>query len=468
MDTRAEFETRVALDFAIAEYEEHIRVARLSDDVNIDVLERAVTAQNALERLLPLRDSTQLPSLEELTDQISVLVQQRDLARRASNFTKAKELQERIDVMNYKIQKEEDAKRALLHSSQQRAEKSLTNADINYIEVGRDMLRRIMTDVTADPEPLPLEYIESCTDKFSDEKILGVGACGQVYEGIDTVLRRKFAVKRLEVKIFTESRIEHAKKTFEREILTLQHFRHPNICRLYGYFLSPDHQCLVFELAANGSLYDFLVQPKRRERLHWTARVNIALDVAKALEYLHDGNPGRICYHRDVKSANVCLKRNFTALLIDYGISKIILGDESNAMMTIMKTPGYAVHGTPGYICPTFAHTLRNYTSASEVFSLGIVLVELFTGVTKWSEVNGVPVDHFSRYGNEGVEKRPLEEDADVSARKWRDDVRREFVRLAVECISLNPGVRPPIQHMVDRLGKLASLARPWSPGERN
>jgi len=224
----------------------------------------------------------------------------------------------------------------------------------------------------------------------------------------------------------------------------------------------------VYELASNGSLYQFLKERDQHENLHWTMRIRIALDVARALEYLHGGKGGQVCFHRDVKSSNVCLKRDFTALLIDCGVARMTPQADSSLTMTIMESAGNGFRGTPGYICPAFARRLRNYGSAHEVFSLGVVMVELFTGLLQNEELDGEELDVFDQFSEDGIEKMNLLSAIDKSAGQWDIETKNLFTHLALGCIRANPRSRPKINEIVNMLGKLACKARPWSVGERN
>mmetsp|Transcript_40300 Transcript_40300/g.74584 ORF Transcript_40300/g.74584 Transcript_40300/m.74584 type:complete len:696 (-) Transcript_40300:97-2184(-) len=239
---------------------------------------------------------------------------------------------------------------------------------------------------------------------------------------------------------------------------------------MFAYHLSKDLQgehCLVYELASNGCLYNAI---KRKDTMHWTTRISIALDVSKALSYLHSGTSGQVCFHRDVKSANVVLRRDNTALLIDCGVSKMIPnGDSSDLTMTIMdSSTSNGIRGTPGYICPMFSRRQGRYSSANDVFSMGVVFAEIFTGLLQNSCLDGEDVDMFDKFSADGIEKGNLENDADESAGDWDEAIRREFSQMTSECLLLNPAKRPSIVDIVQRLGDLASKARPRSPGERN
>lgn len=113
-----------------------------------------------------------------------------------------------------------------------------------------------------------------------------------------------------------------------------------------------------------------------RLQLSWQRRLQIALDVATALSYLHGGRGGiNACYHRDIKSANICLKGNFTAQLIDCGLAKFVREENVTAASSASRKVG-----TPGYICPLYLNDVITYSAECDVFSFGIVLFELIVG----------------------------------------------------------------------------------------
>lgn len=232
---------------------------------------------------------------------------------------------------------------------------------------------------------------------------------------------------------------------------------HPNIAFLYGYHFADDlrgPKCLLFELAERGSLDRFLKSTEGRETLDWRVRINISLDIAKALNYLHQGGLGFVCFHRDVKPSNICLKHDFTAQLIDCGLSKIVAEDKSSLGVTVDSSRGVAL-GTPGYICKYYAGGGKEYESACDVFSLGIVLVELFTGCLQLTETNGQKTDLYDLYSLD-EEEQDLEGDVDELAGEWDVDARQQFASMAVGCIARKPKPRPKIDHIVSTLRELA------------
>ncbi|KAI2503197.1 serine/threonine kinase [Fragilaria crotonensis] len=268
------------------------------------------------------------------------------------------------------------------------------SSDDAKIEEDRSKLLHVMNTSSADPEELSLEYIERCIKK--DQK-LGSGAFGDVFLAEDSLLKKKFAVKMIRPTDSNEAAIKEIRRSFQTELSTLKRFQHPNIIALYGYSLNVNstQQCLVYEYATNGSLAGFFVDDGSRARLSAATRLSIMFELVRAVHFLHTGGckvkgKGWKVFHRDIKSANICLADDFTPRLIDCGLAKFVPDDNSNATpgpLTVSlrsNTVGLAF-GTPGYMCPEYLRKKGRglpcpYIAAFDVFSIGVVLVELILG----------------------------------------------------------------------------------------
>jgi Protein kinase domain len=143
---------------------------------------------------------------------------------------------------------------------------------------------------------------------------------------------------------------------------------------------------LVFEYLENGSLFSQLETEAGRDRLTGRMRIQIMFEVARTLHYLHSGGAnGKVFFHRDIKSENICLDANFRAKLIDYGLVTLVRNgavssDESHleGLISLQRER----RGTICYICPSYLKgDIEKYEPSCEVFSFGLVMVELITGI---------------------------------------------------------------------------------------
>ncbi|KAK6140716.1 hypothetical protein DH2020_025541 [Rehmannia glutinosa] len=208
------------------------------------------------------------------------------------------------------------------------------------------------------------EDIMRMTENLSEKYIIGYGASSTVYK---CVLKncKPVAVKKL------YSHYPHCLKEFETELETVGSIKHRNLVSLQGYSLSPSGNLLFYDYMENGSLWDLLHGTyTKKKKLDWETRLSIAFGAAQGLAYLHHDCSPRII-HRDVKSSNILLDKDYEAHLTDFGIAKSLCASKTH-------TSTYVI-GTIGYIDPEYARTSR-LTEKSDVYSYGVVLLELLTG----------------------------------------------------------------------------------------
>ncbi|PSS02705.1 Receptor-like protein kinase [Actinidia chinensis var. chinensis] len=220
---------------------------------------------------------------------------------------------------------------------------------------------------------------KKATDNFNT--IIGQG-------GFGTVFRAQFgdgsvaAVKRM------DKVSEQAEDEFCREIDLLARLHHCHLVALRGYCIGKRERFLVYEYMANGSLKDHLHTPGRTP-LSWQTRIQIAIDVANALEYLHFYCDPPLC-HRDIKSSNILLDENFVAKVADFG-----LAHASKDGSICFEPVNTDIRGTPGYMDPEYVVT-QELTEKSDIYSYGVVLLELVNArraiqdnknLVEWSQV---------------------------------------------------------------------------------
>ncbi|KAK4596010.1 hypothetical protein RGQ29_014192 [Quercus rubra] len=208
--------------------------------------------------------------------------------------------------------------------------------------------------------------LEVATGKFSEANIIGNGGYGVVYRGVlsdGTVA----AIKML------HREGKQGERAFRVEVDLLSRLHSPYLVELLGYCADQHHRLLVFEFMSNGTLQHHLHPSHIQHRpLNWGTRLRIALDCAKALEFLHEHATPSPVIHRDFKCTNVLLDQNFCAKVSDFGLAKTG-SDKINGQISTR------VLGTTGYLAPEYASTGK-LTTKSDVYSYGVVLLELLTG----------------------------------------------------------------------------------------
>ncbi|GBG79221.1 hypothetical protein CBR_g29272 [Chara braunii] len=219
----------------------------------------------------------------------------------------------------------------------------------------------------AAPQVFTYRALQLATNNFSPANIVGEGGFGSVYRAV-LPNGSVAAVKRL------DRTGRQGEREFKVEVYMLSSLSSPYLLRMIGYCADMDHRLLVYEYMPNGSLQEHLHSDGKHGSclvLDWNTRLRIALDAARGLEYLHEkANPPVI--HRDFKSSNVLLDQNFCAKVSDFGLAK--LGPERAGGHVSTR-----VLGTQGYVAPEYALT-GHLTTKSDVYSYGVVLLELLTG----------------------------------------------------------------------------------------
>ncbi|TQE00933.1 hypothetical protein C1H46_013473 [Malus baccata] len=209
------------------------------------------------------------------------------------------------------------------------------------------------------------EEILKATENFSPANKIGQGAFGTVYKGRlgDGSL---VAVKRARKAVSDK----HLAMEFKNEILTLSTIEHLNLVRLYGYLEHGDEQIIVVEYVANGTLREHL-DGIIGNGLETGERLDIAIDVAHAITYLHMYTDPPII-HRDIKSLNILITEKLRAKVADFGFARASADPNATHISTQIK-------GTAGYLDPEYLKTYQ-LTEKSDVYSFGVLLVELMTG----------------------------------------------------------------------------------------
>ncbi|KAG6541120.1 hypothetical protein Mapa_017491 [Marchantia paleacea] len=210
------------------------------------------------------------------------------------------------------------------------------------------------------------EEMRTATKHFSNK--IGEGRFGPVYHG--QLLAHEVAIKVISVNS------GQGASEFVKEVDLVANLHDENLVSLVGHCQESPHQMLIYKYIPNGTLRDHLQNQSSqpfRPALTWPQRLHIALDTAEALKYLHNvhktGRP--ITIHGDLKPGNILLDDKLNGKLSDFGISKFASVDNSGVPTQVI--------GTPGYLDPEYSST-KQLTAKSDIYSLGVVLLELISG----------------------------------------------------------------------------------------
>ncbi|KAJ9537609.1 hypothetical protein OSB04_030342 [Centaurea solstitialis] len=206
------------------------------------------------------------------------------------------------------------------------------------------------------------EDLVSATEGFSDANFLGQGGFGYVHKGV-LPSGEKVAIKQLKIGS------GQGEREFQAEVAIISRVHHKHLVSLVGYCSSGLQRMLVYEFVPNNTL-EFHLHGKGHNPLNWDMRMKIALGSARGLAYLHEDCQPKII-HRDIKSANILLDSNFEPKVADFGLARFTSETDTHVSTRVM--------GTFGYLAPEYALTGK-LTEKSDVFSFGVMLLELITG----------------------------------------------------------------------------------------
>jgi serine/threonine protein kinase len=298
---------------------------------------------------------------------------------------------------------------------------------------------------------MPIRYsyseIRKMTKSFKDK--LGEGGYGTVFKG-------KLRSGRLvAIKMLGKSKTNG--QDFINEVATIGRIHHVNVVQLIGFCVEGSKRALVYEFMSNGSLNKYIFLPEINTLLSYHKMYDIALGVARGIEYLHQGCDMQIL-HFDIKPHNILLDKNFTPKVSDFGLAKLYPVNDSIVSLT-------AARGTLGYMAPElFYKNIGGVSYKADVYSFGMLLMEM---AGRRRNVNAFE-EHSSKIYFPTWVYDQLNDGNDIEMEEATDEekkIGKKMIIVALWCIQMKPNVRPSMNKVIQMLeGEVEYLPMPSKP----
>ncbi|KAL2454533.1 Cysteine-rich receptor-like protein kinase 29 [Abeliophyllum distichum] len=229
---------------------------------------------------------------------------------------------------------------------------------------------------------------------------------------------------------------------FKNEALLVARLQHRSLVRLLGFSVQGTERLLIYELVKNGSLDSFIFDAIKRSYLDCEKRFKIIMGIARGLLYLHEESRLKII-HRDLKASNILLDKEMNPNISDFGMARLFVQDESQGNTS-------RIAGTYGYMPPEYV-IYGQFSTKSDIFSFGVLVLEIVTGQRINSYQNGDGVETLLNFAwknwQEGTSENIIDPTLRASSSSLRDIVR--CIHISLLCVQENMADRPTIGSVV-------------------
>ncbi|CAO2813330.1 unnamed protein product [Amaranthus hypochondriacus] len=300
------------------------------------------------------------------------------------------------------------------------------------------------------------EELALATNNFSNANLLGQGGFGYVHKGV-LPNGKEIAVKQL------KTGSVQGEREFQAEVDTISRVHHRHLVSLVGHCMCGEQRMLVYEFIANKTL-EFHLHGEGKPPMSWAMRLKIAVGAAKGLAYLHEDCHPKII-HRDIKASNILIDDEFEAKVADFGLAKYSFDTDTHVSTRVM--------GTFGYLAPEYASSGK-LTEKSDVFSFGVVLLELITGRRPVDKARPFMDDSMVEWARplltQALEGRSFNELVDPRLEEYNSAEMAQMVACAAVCVRSSARRRPQMSQVVRALeGNLSAenLVKEIGPDNR-
>ncbi|PKI75645.1 hypothetical protein CRG98_004046 [Punica granatum] len=288
------------------------------------------------------------------------------------------------------------------------------------------------------PKRYTYSDVKKMTNSFSEK--LGKGGYGSVYKG------KLSNGHQVAVKVLTESKANG--EEFLNEVTSISRTAHVNVVTLLGFCYERKRRALIYEYMPNGSLDKFTPTTEASDMdcpsLEWKTLYQIALGIARGLEYLHQGCNTRIL-HFDIKPQNILLDQDFSPKISDFGLAKLCKGKESIVSML-------GTRGTVGYIAPeVFSRNFGGVSHKSDVYSYGMLVLDMAGGRNKsTAQMSHTGESYFPDSIYRHLERGGCLELPGHTTEE--EEIARKLILVGLWCIQTRPSDRPSIKKVIEML----------------